>query len=295
MPRARILKPELWSSQTLAKVSIEAEHMFTGLWNFADDYGVLLDAPRRIWGDLFPYREEVTLAKVKAWIEELLAVGVIFRATVAKQSYLIVRNWDEHQRVNHPSKQRHLSDKDLREALESLKRASRESQETLPLVVGVGVVVEGVGEVGVEPNPSKPSVPAIEKMEKSDPLEKLPTLKDWFPKLVQMFNRVFAREPMNGQQSHNKARTELDRIARLDNFGEHEIIDTLTWWLESQDPEADFWRVNCRTVHSLRKKKNDGTKFAQMFAKSKQGPRVDRGEVKPRPVVKDRKQDDMPF
>ena len=136
----------------------------------------------------------------------------------------------------------------------------------------------------LQTNSSKPSVPAIEKMDKPDPLETLPILKEWFPRLIQMFNLVFIREPMNDQQSHNKARIELDHIARLDKFSEREIIETLTWWLESQDPEADFWRVNCRTVHSLRKKKNDGTKFAQMFAKSKQGPRHDAGEFRP-PIV----------
>jgi len=147
MARARLIKPEFWSSPTLAAVSIQAEHLFIGLWNFADDYGVLVDSPRRIYGDIFPLREEVTLEQVKGWIGELLAAGVIFRASVAKQKYLIVTSWNEHQTVHHPSKQRCLSEKDLREARESLGRVSGESREVLRLEVEVEVQEEVQEEV----------------------------------------------------------------------------------------------------------------------------------------------------
>lgn len=126
MPRIRSVKPEFWSSETLAKVSRNSRLLFIGLWNFCDNYGVCYDMPRRILGDVFPCDEDVTVADVKAWIEELVAAGVLTRHRTQTRSLLIVTTWDEHQKVDHPGKSLILPKEEITEALAKVSRSPRE-------------------------------------------------------------------------------------------------------------------------------------------------------------------------
>ena len=71
MARIRTVKPETFSSYSLAQVSIEARYLFIGLWTEADDEGRLIDSPKRIAGDLFPHDEGIDEVNVTAWIDDL--------------------------------------------------------------------------------------------------------------------------------------------------------------------------------------------------------------------------------
>jgi hypothetical protein len=76
--RIRALKPEFWKSETVAKVSIPARLLFTGLWGLADSWGVLEDRPRRIRIELFPY-DDLVAEQVVAWLDELVAARLVVR------------------------------------------------------------------------------------------------------------------------------------------------------------------------------------------------------------------------
>ena len=103
MPRIRTIKPELFLSETLAKVSIEAERTFTGLLTQADDKGYLKDSAAVLNGALWPCRPEHTVMDMRNDLDALVSVGVLCRFTRDGKSYLHFPSWDEHQKISHPS------------------------------------------------------------------------------------------------------------------------------------------------------------------------------------------------
>ncbi len=117
MPRARLLKPEFFTSPSVARLSFEATYLFAGLWCYADDYGVYLYTPRRVLGDLYIYRRKTTEAQICNWIAELLNEGLVIHYQASNGAeYIIIRNWSEHQHVAHPSRRRYLNDAIIAEA-----------------------------------------------------------------------------------------------------------------------------------------------------------------------------------
>ena len=140
MARIRSVKPDLFSSFTLANVSIHARFLFIGLFTEADDEGRMIDSPKKLTGSLFPHDENVTEKKVEGWLKELEAQGCIVRYTAGHGRYLALPEWKNHQRVSHP-----LPSK-IPSPSETLPNISGESRETFrPELEGEG---EGEGEQG---------------------------------------------------------------------------------------------------------------------------------------------------
>jgi hypothetical protein len=57
MARTRMVKPEFWDDEKLAKVSRDARLLFIGLWSNSDDYGVVKGHPAWPKNRIFPYWE----------------------------------------------------------------------------------------------------------------------------------------------------------------------------------------------------------------------------------------------
>lgn len=106
MPRNRMIKPEFWESFTLSRITMESNLLFIGLWNFCDDYGVILLSPRRILGEVFPNRDEVTVANIQKWLGELITVGLATPFQNEGKYWLKMTSWEEHQKIQHASKRR---------------------------------------------------------------------------------------------------------------------------------------------------------------------------------------------
>ena len=106
MARIRSIKPETFSSYTLARVSIEARFLFVGLWTEADDEGRLIDSPKRIAGSIFPHDAKVTEKHVELWLRDLVAIGCIQRYLAGEGAYIAIPNWEKHQKISHPTTSR---------------------------------------------------------------------------------------------------------------------------------------------------------------------------------------------
>ena len=117
MARNRMIKPDFWSSLILNSVSRDSRLTFIGLWNFCDDYGFCLRSTRSILGDLFPYDESVTEAKLKAWINELIEAKLIIPVDYKTKMLLFVKGWGEHQTVANKSKRSHIENDDLEDVI----------------------------------------------------------------------------------------------------------------------------------------------------------------------------------
>lgn len=101
-PRIRSIKPDLWHDEAFGALTVQARLLFIGLITMADDEGRLRDLPAAIVGHVFPY-DSVPPARVDRWLEELSHARLVVRYDVGANSYLALRSWSKHQKVNRPT------------------------------------------------------------------------------------------------------------------------------------------------------------------------------------------------
>lgn len=138
--RIRSIKPEFWRSSDVSALDLEDRLLYVGLWSYVDDNGVGLDRLSLITADLFADDLErdspETLARVSRGLSNLFEATRIWRYKAENWPLLYVLNWDKHQRVDKPNKQRFPRPdidltRDYRKAREGLATSSRHSRETL--------------------------------------------------------------------------------------------------------------------------------------------------------------------
>lgn len=102
MPRIRTIKPDFFTSLTIADLPHEARLTFIGLWTHVDDEGRCVDDARLVKAALWPL-DERTAKDVDVDLWELSDVELIQRYTVGRKKYIAVTSWAEHQRINRPT------------------------------------------------------------------------------------------------------------------------------------------------------------------------------------------------
>jgi len=95
--RTRALKPGFFKNDQLCSLPALTRLLFAGLWTLADREGRLLDRPKQIKAELFPY----DALNVDKALGQLAESGFIVRYEVAGERCIVVRNWHRHQRP-HP-------------------------------------------------------------------------------------------------------------------------------------------------------------------------------------------------
>lgn len=102
MARIRTVKPEFWDDEKMAKLSLLSNLLFIGLWNFADDAGIVRKSPVWIKSKLFPHREDLRIVEVKAWIQELENARLLIPFEYKEEGYYWIRTFHKHQRIDKP-------------------------------------------------------------------------------------------------------------------------------------------------------------------------------------------------
>lgn len=104
MARIRTIKPEAFTSESLAQVSISAERTFFGLLTQADDHGRFRDQAAVIAGALWALRPEHGPLAVEDDLTQLAGAGLICRYEGDDgKNYLHIVTWAKHQKINRPS------------------------------------------------------------------------------------------------------------------------------------------------------------------------------------------------
>ncbi|GGW99050.1 hypothetical protein [Streptomyces chartreusis] len=103
MARIRTIKPEFFTSLTIADLTPEQRLTFIGLWTHADDAGRCVDDPRLIKAAVWPL-DDRTAADIEVDLKALTESSLITRYTLKQKRYIAVTNWREHQRINRPTK-----------------------------------------------------------------------------------------------------------------------------------------------------------------------------------------------
>ncbi|MEV7088005.1 hypothetical protein AB0O07_19290 [Streptomyces sp. NPDC093085] len=107
MARIRTIKPEAFTSESLAEVTVEAERTFFGLLTQSDDHGRHRDNAAIIAGLLWPLRAEHTSVHVEDDLQQLANAGLVCRYTGCDgRRYLHIVTWSEHQKIDKPSQSR---------------------------------------------------------------------------------------------------------------------------------------------------------------------------------------------
>lgn len=94
--RARIIKPEFFTSRSLSRVSIPAALTFQGLWADADPAGRGIADTRILKGHIWPLRDEITPDVIASHLEELAREHIALYC-VDGEAYYAVLNWEKHQ------------------------------------------------------------------------------------------------------------------------------------------------------------------------------------------------------
>jgi hypothetical protein len=135
--RIRSIKPDFFTSEAIASLSLSARLTFIGLWTYVDDNGVGQYNEMLINAAVWPLEEDSleTLTRTRGDIAELRGADLVVLFRDARKRYVFITSWDEHQKVDHPRKPRYpRPGADGCEALpadprEDLASDSRESRE----------------------------------------------------------------------------------------------------------------------------------------------------------------------
>ena len=160
MPRIRTLKPEYWTDEKMSLLDPLTRLVFLALVSLADDAGRLIDNVKLLDGQVFPNTDDScgesldTLAKLSRIIRYRARSG---------QALIQIAKWEQHQKVDHPSKvvlpaptQEDIDKSELihgsddpREILARQSRDSRASTLDLgPRTVDLGAVPEPIAPNG---------------------------------------------------------------------------------------------------------------------------------------------------
>lgn len=93
MSRSRNIKPGFFKNDQLAELPFEFRILFQGLWCEADREGRLLDRPKRLKAEIFPYDE----VDVDRGLSMLNSAGFIRRYVVDGAGYIQITNFAKHQ------------------------------------------------------------------------------------------------------------------------------------------------------------------------------------------------------
>ncbi|MGK0735911.1 HNH endonuclease [Yokenella regensburgei] len=120
MARIRTVKPEFWTDSLMVQLDAFTRLLYIGLWTAADDHGALRDELDRIAMEVMP-REDPE--RVKISIDVLIASGRLSRMLNDDgSSYLVIEHWQDHQRVDKPSKSKIIREGSRKLAIPSESR-----------------------------------------------------------------------------------------------------------------------------------------------------------------------------
>ena len=97
MARIRSLKPEFFTSRSLARVPREARFTFAGMWCLADDHGRGIADPRLLKGQLWALDDDITPVDISLWITALVETDHLVVYEVDGEAFYEVVGWAKHQ------------------------------------------------------------------------------------------------------------------------------------------------------------------------------------------------------
>jgi hypothetical protein len=249
MARIRSIKPEFFTSLTIADQPLSARLTFIGLWTYVDDNGVGLADPRLIRASVWPLEEAPDiLQRTREDLQSLHAARLVTLYEASGKALVAVSNWSEHQKVSHPRKPRYPrpeevsqpsgtpSDQDSCEPPEDSGGAPEDLQsppEILRPEQGAGSREQGAGNRGEsEPSASDDDPPRTD-------VERI------CRHLADVLEKSGSKRPTISAKWRNDTRLMLDR----DGVTVDQAIAAIDWAHAN-----DFWQAHILSPAKLRDK-----------------------------------------
>ena len=105
-----MIKKEFWTSEQIMNLPIEARLLFIGMWNQADDAGILKNSPMQLKAQIFPCDTEIDIDTIKSYLDQINQQKLIIFNTKSEneeQDLIRIRKWAEHQRIDRPTKSKY--------------------------------------------------------------------------------------------------------------------------------------------------------------------------------------------
>jgi len=99
MARKRMIDPKFWADDEIIELNHMQRLLFIGIWNFADDSGIIKNAPKSIKASVFP-ADNIKFTELVSSINELVSRGLL--ECNDDDTLLRVVNWSEYQKINRP-------------------------------------------------------------------------------------------------------------------------------------------------------------------------------------------------
>ena len=100
MARNRMVKKEFWTDDKTIELTITERLFFIGMWNFADDEGLIANKPRQMKAQIIPV-DDMNHGVISEMLMRLHEIGLI---QFGNDNTLIkIKNWSRHQKINRPT------------------------------------------------------------------------------------------------------------------------------------------------------------------------------------------------
>ena len=100
-----MIDPGYWSDDKTIELEPIQRLLFIGMWNFADDAGVLKYSPKQIKAQIFP-ADNITPDKLDSWLINLNQIGLILFNK--DKSLIKIKGWANYQKINRPQASKYI-------------------------------------------------------------------------------------------------------------------------------------------------------------------------------------------
>ena len=104
MARIRTIKPQFWDDTKIRVLSRDERLLYIGMWNFADDLGVVNGDQLWLKSKIFPY-DQIQVQQFGKWIADLARHGFIRLLSYNGEGFVYLPNFARHQVINRPNLQ----------------------------------------------------------------------------------------------------------------------------------------------------------------------------------------------
>ena len=245
MARIRSIKPEFFTSLTIADLSLSARLTFIGLWTYVDDNGVGPADPRLIRAAIWPLEETPDiLQRTREDLQSLQTARLITLYEASGRPLVYVNSWDEHQKVSHPRKPRFKAPWELPQVPDQEFSASPEECRSTPedrqSVPEDDAPEQGAGSreqgKGIEGNPEPPA---------SSESSPRPDVERVCEHLASVIEKGGGKKPRITKTWRNDVRLLLD----VDDVTPDQAIAAIDW-----AHADDFWNAHILSPGKLRTK-----------------------------------------
>lgn len=118
-----MIKPDFWADEKIGKLSPMARLLFIGTLNFCDDVGVCRCTAGFLRSQIFQF-DDVSIKQVDCMIQELIKNSLILTIKMNGESFLFVKNFFKHQKIDRPSPFRFIPETTKHNVLELFNSSS---------------------------------------------------------------------------------------------------------------------------------------------------------------------------